>query len=155
MLTDWDSVQVANCAGYTGLPITLANTTDPNILMAGCGDGTIRSWEWTSGDPVRTIDAHNEQWVRGVVTTNGQCVRGVVFTEKLMISGGMDGSLKIWDRETWQSRGELRGRVQNVYHVVKRNNLLAVALLLTKGTSIVELWDLTDLDDKCKVAMYE
>jgi WD40 repeat protein len=76
------------------------------------------------------------------------CVRGIAWTEKFIISGGMDGGIYVWDRETWDFRFELRERVDSVYHLVKKGKLLAVALLLQSGSSVVELWDLTDLEKR-------
>jgi len=68
-----------------------------------------------------------------------------------MISGGNDGCLHVWDRETWQFRFDLRerGNFGHVYQVVKGGNLLAAALLHNgeEGT-VIELWDLTGLEER-------
>lgn len=126
----------ATCHGHTKIPIQFSNALG-DVLLSAAADGSIRSWDWVTGNPIRTLDAHN-----------GQCARGFVWTEKLMISGGNDGGLHVWDRETWEFRFDLRERVCHVYQVAKRGKLLAVALLLHGGSSLVELWDLTNLEER-------
>lgn len=136
LMTLWVSTCVAACPGHTRVPVQLSNAPG-NVLVSAGADGSIRSWDWATGNPIRTLDAHN-----------GLCARGFVWTENLMISGGMDGRLRVWDRETWDFRFDLREAVVNVYHVVKRGKLLAAALLLHDRSSVVELWDLTDLEKR-------
>lgn len=113
-----------------------------NIFLSAATDGTIRAWDWTTGQNIRTLDAHD-----------GQCVRGVVLTDSFMISAGHDGGLHFWDRDTWQLRFDLHKGVGATYHPVGRDNLLAVALLISHGEgpedyhTVVELWDLNGLEE--------
>lgn len=128
------STCAGSCHGHAKLPTQFSNAPG-NVLVSAAADGSIRSWDWETGKPIRIFNAHK-----------GQSIRGFVWTENLMISGGNDGGLHVWDRETWGFLFDLREPVGHVYQIVKMGNLLAVALLLHSGNSLVELWDLTNLE---------
>ncbi|KAH7348039.1 WD40-repeat-containing domain protein [Pyrenochaeta sp. MPI-SDFR-AT-0127] len=130
-----DGTCVATCQGHTRIPTQFSNAPG-NVLVSAAADGSIRSWDWATGNSIRALDAHK-----------GQSVRGFVWAGNLMISGGNDGVLRVWDRETWEFRYDLRQHVCQIYQVVQRGTLLAVALLLHGGSSLVELWDLTSMDE--------
>ncbi len=93
-----DSVRKMDLWG-AGDPVrSLAVSPDEGWAAAGGADGEITLWKLPSGRWVRTIEAHTE------------AVTQILFgpTGTSLISGSLDGSLRIWDR----SKGNLMGQAE-------------------------------------------
>ncbi len=56
------------------------------LLISASHDGTVRTWNWRTGEPRQTM-RHGGRVFAVAVSTNG----------KTMVSGGDDGNIKIWD----------------------------------------------------------
>ena len=73
--------------GHKGAVRDVAYTADNKLLLSVGLDGTLRVWDRTSGQLVRTIAAHTRPNVCLTLTPDGLQA----------ITGGVDGSLKFFD----------------------------------------------------------
>jgi WD40 repeat protein len=79
-------------SGPIGHPWQVVLNREGTIAAAPCSDGAIRFWDLTSGNMLRTIDAHPTG------------TRAVAFSPdgKILVSGGFDGTLRFWNTSTWE-----------------------------------------------------
>jgi WD40 repeat protein len=97
--------------------------------MTSAADGTIQTWDWTTGRHISTLAAH-ENAVRGFFLTN-QCI----------VSGGMDGCVRIWNRPDGTISHEMREGIRAVWHLVSNTTTIALALLVEREKHLIEIWD--------------
>jgi WD40 repeat protein len=97
--------------------------------MTSAADGTIQTWDWTTGRHVSTLAAHED------------AVRGFFLTDQRVVSGGMDGCVRIWNRTNGTISHEMREEVRAVWHLVSNTDTIALALLVEKGKHLVKMWD--------------
>lgn len=102
--------------------------------MTSAADGTIQTWDWTTGRHIATVTAHEN------------AVRGFFVTDQCVVSGGMDGHVQIWNRMDGTISRELRDEVRAVWHLVSNHNTIALALLVEEGKHLIELWDASLLE---------
>jgi WD40 repeat protein len=100
-----------------------------NQLMTSAADGTIRTWDWTTGRHISTLAAHEN------------AVRGFFLTNQRMVSGGMDGYVRVWNRPDGTISQEMREEVRAVWHLVSNPTTIALALLVESGKHLIEIWD--------------
>lgn len=99
-------------------------------VVSGCDDRTVRVWDMTMKHPVVTwADAH-EDYIRSVTE----------LTENVVISGGLDGKIKLWDLRTQVKAAELD-------HLAPVSALLTVSgySLVSAGHTRVTNWDIRTL----------
>jgi len=94
-------------------------------LLAGSNNGEMRIWDASTGSLIKTVRAH-----AGNVNTIH-----VIADDKLVVSGGEDGKLKLWNRDG-QLAGELQAHVLGV-----RDFLMTGDTLVTGGSDYkVRVW---------------
>ena len=103
-------------------------------------DGSIRTWEWATGSLVRTHFAGD-----AAVTNN--TIRGFGWFKDRLVTGSMNGLLRVWDRQTDEFSFDLRERNEPIFQLVSRGNLVAVIVHgCERGKWLVELYDISGLD---------
>jgi WD40 repeat protein len=70
--------------------------------MTASADGTMREWDWESGDSIKRITVHEGE---------NQAVRAMEFfgDGSYMATAGMDGKVKLWDYQSGTCMKELVG----------------------------------------------
>jgi WD40 repeat protein len=101
--------------------------------MISAADRTIRIWDWTTGRHISTLAAHDN------------AVREFFLTDQRVVSGGMDGCVRIWNRTDRTLLHEMREEVRAVWHLVSNTNTIALALLVERGKHLIEMWDASAL----------
>jgi len=90
----WQCVQTLNAAtaDTPGIPevTAIAFSTQCRALIAGCADGTIKLWDFTTGELLHTLTAHPHPVTCLAITPNGQT----------LVSGSADGRILVW--RLWQ-----------------------------------------------------
>ncbi|KAF2489935.1 WD40 repeat-like protein [Lophium mytilinum] len=131
---------IATCRDHTW--VVTQFSTDPDdtgLLVSASADGWIRTWEWSTGAPVRAL------WT-GDHSAGRNAIRGVFWTKELMVTANVNGLLRAYDRQTHQPRFDLRVRQGDIFHVARRGDLLAVVVRVESGKHAVELYDVSGLD---------
>jgi WD40 repeat protein len=68
--------------------------------MTASADGTMREWDWESGQAIKTINVHEG---------DNPAVRAMEFfgDGSRMVTAGMDGKVKLWDYKSGTCTDEL------------------------------------------------
>ncbi len=121
--------------------LSIAVSPDSGVAAVGCADGGVYTWDLRASgtpEPRPATPRHN---LRG----HDGAVRSVAFSAdgRHILSGGRDGTLRLWRADTGQSM-----LVVNAH----RDQVHAVAAASTQGTAAtasadgqVRLWDISDL----------
>jgi WD40 repeat protein len=81
-------------------PLDLSWSPDGRMFASAHRDGTVRTWDAATGQPVRTFRGHRGSVARVVWSPNGRA----------LASGGQDASVKVWDVATGKCVADLPGR---------------------------------------------
>ena len=93
--------------GHTAPIHCLSLSQDGRILASGSADNTIKIWDMTSGQLLRTLQGHKAPVWSVALSQNG----------KTLVSGSQDQTIKIWDVESGQVRHTLTEHTDTVYSV--------------------------------------
>ncbi|KAJ1920238.1 Mitochondrial fission protein [Mycoemilia scoparia] len=153
----------ATLIGHNGA-ITCMQTGD-GIIVSGGADGTIREWDVLTGQLSRSIGvewatssgtsdesylqkAYNEAKMRGgsykrrfqagTDSGDGGYVGDLQFFGAAMVTGTVDGIVRLWDRRTSQAHRALRGHKDAITSISFNQNYIISGSL--DGTA--SLWDL-------------
>ncbi len=118
--------------GHTDYVWSVAFSPDGALLASGSGDDTIRLWDATTGQHIRTLTGHTAS------------VWSVAFSPDgaLLASGSGDDTIRLWDATTGQHIRTLTGHtywVSSVAFSPADGSLLASG----SGDNTIRLWDAT------------
>src|SRR5215831_11753373 len=85
--------------GHSGLVAAVAFSTDGKTLASGSGDNTIKLWDVTSGNELRTLKGHSD-----LITSEAFSADG-----KTLASGSWDRTIKLWDVTSGNELRTLKG----------------------------------------------
>jgi WD40 repeat protein len=113
--------------GHTGPVNTIALTPDGRYLVSGSSDNTIKIWDTSNGNVLRTMLGHLQPVLSVAINASGG----------LIASGSEDTSVKLWDIVTGEPRvlGSHAGPVKEVAFSVDGQQLASLS------NSEVKLWD--------------
>ncbi|MBD2248333.1 NB-ARC domain-containing protein [Nostoc sp. FACHB-888] len=140
----WD-VSNGNCLsvlqGHTSGVRCVRYSPDGQLLASGCRDGSIRLWSnYLSYD--RHLNPHSINSSAKLLQGHADFVWGIAFSpdSRLLVSGGRDGTLRLWDVQDGQSIHVLEGHTHDVYGLaISADNQL---LISTGEDQTVRLWHL-------------
>ena len=94
--------------GHTDNIYSVTFSPDGQIIASASRDNTIRLWNASTGDTIRTLRGHR----------NG--VNSVAFSPdgQIIASGSWDDTIRLWNASTGDTIRTLRGHRDNVYNVV-------------------------------------
>jgi WD40 repeat protein len=114
-------------AGHTAPPASLAVSRDGTRVLSGGGhgDGAVRVWDITRGQPVTRFTGHGDKSdiIAVAVAPDG--------TTAISTAGPEDGSLRIWDLATGVERTQLSGDIGILFRAVSGDGVLAAAQRMT------------------------
>lgn len=87
----------AHEAPVTCLQLRRDEELNQEVLVTGAADGSLRSWDFSSGKALQTFLGH-----RAAIT----CVQ---FDSAKVVSGSQDGSVRVWDLRSGESLYGLYG----------------------------------------------
>jgi WD40 repeat protein len=127
-------------AGHTASPVSLAVSRDGNRALSGGGhgDGAVRVWDISRGQPITRFTGHGDKSDIIVVgfTPDGAAA--------ISAAGPEDDSLRVWDLASGAERTQLSGDIGLLFRAISDDTTLAVAQEMTaegrsKGFSIWRL----------------
>ncbi|KAF2265078.1 sulfur metabolite repression control protein-like protein SconB [Lojkania enalia] len=86
---------------------------DDQILMTGSYDASVKVWDLTTGECIRTLTGH------------AQGIRCLQFDENRLITGSLDSTIKIWNWKTGHCIKTLPGHSRGVIGLHMADKLLA------------------------------
>ncbi|MBD2532075.1 pentapeptide repeat-containing protein [Nostoc flagelliforme FACHB-838] len=140
----WD-VSNGNCLsvlqGHTSGVRCMRYSPDGQLLASGCRDGSIRLWSnYLSHD--RHPKPHSINSSAKLLHGHADFVWGIAFSPdgRLLVSGGRDGTLRLWNVQDGQSIHVLEGHTHDVYGLaISADSQLLVS---TGEDQTVRLWNL-------------
>jgi WD40 repeat protein len=119
---------VTRLDGHTAAVTALTFSPDRRLLATSSWDRTVRLWDTTSGETIRTLIGH-----QGPVT-------GVRFNGDgtQLVSSGLDGTLRLWDTATGEGRAVLKGHspISGLSFNITSGRVVAGAI-----DGMLEIWD--------------
>ncbi|MBI4567751.1 MAG: DUF4062 domain-containing protein [Planctomycetes bacterium] len=96
--------------GHTGSVSAVAVSADGRVAVSGGADGSIRVWNLETGEERAVLHAHGRRRARGgerIFSADGMWgapmtigVLSITADGGIAVSGGMDGSIRIWNLRT-------------------------------------------------------
>jgi WD40 repeat protein/transcriptional regulator with XRE-family HTH domain len=123
-------VPLQTLQGHTDGTWAIAFSPDGLLLASGSDDQTLRLWNTTTGQCLRTLPHAGR-------------VRSVAFSPdgSLLASGCDDSVVRLWDTKTGECRNTLQGHTDRVWSVIFHPNGGILASGSTDKT--IRLWDVT------------
>ena len=116
---------------HPGGATTVVFTEDGSALVSGGYDGTIRSWDLSTGKPAGILGrAHGTIWTLDLSPDGSR-----------VAAAGEDGVIRIWNLANPAAPLELRGHTRNIWDV--RFSRDGRRLASGSFDNIVRLWDVT------------
>ena len=117
-------------AGHEGEAYAVTFSPDGRQVISGGEDGTLRFWNAASGEPLRTLRAHQS------------CVNMVAYSPSgaIFATASCDRTIKLWDAATLNPLATLEG-ASNEVHALAFNPVEGHLLAAGGHESVVRLWD--------------
>jgi WD40 repeat protein len=100
--------------------VALGEVDGEPVVVSGGRDGNVRLWQartgQSRGEPLEHVDQRGRMWWEEMKSVTAVAL-GDVDGEPVVVSGGTDGKVRLWQARTGQARGEPlehRGRVTAV-----------------------------------------
>jgi WD40 repeat protein len=129
---DYENISIAhNLNGHSSYVNTLAISPDGQTLVSGSADKTIKIWNLSTGQEIRTLTGHSNPVNSIVISPDGQT----------LVSGSADKTIKIWNLSTGKEIRTLTGHSNPV-------NTLAISsdwqtLVSGSADKTIKIWNLS------------
>ena len=129
---DYENISIAhNLNGHSSYVNTLAISPDGQTLVSGSADKTIKIWNLSTGQEIRTLTGHSNPVNTLAISSDWQT----------LVSGSADKTIKIWNLSTGQ---EIRSITGNFSYV----NALAISpdgqtLVSGNADKAIKIWNLS------------
>ena len=129
---DYENISIAhNLNGHSSYVNTLAISPDGQTLVSGSADKTIKIWNLSTGQEIRTLTGHSNPVNTLAISSDWQT----------LVSGSADKTIKIWNLSTGQ---EIRSITGNFSYV----NALAISpdgqtLVSGNADKAINIWNLS------------
>jgi len=90
-----------------GIVMSVAYTSDGQLLISGSKDNTIKIWQPAMGNLIRTLEGHSGS-VNSLATTSDN---------KILVSGSEDQTIKLWEIETGEEICTLTGHTGIIHSI--------------------------------------
>ena len=129
----------ATLTGHTAVTLTVAFSSDGQMLASGNTDGTLHLWDVPTGVHKHMINAHTED----VQTLD---VQSVAFSPdgSTLASGGEDWTVRLWDTSTGEHKQTISGHTWGVTGIMFSLDGAILASASPDGT--VLLWELAPVE---------
>ena len=122
--------------------LSVAFSPDGQTLASGSWDNTIKLWNLTTGQVIRTLKGHSD-WVRAVaVSLDGQ----------MLASGSNDNTIKLWNLATGQQIRTMAGHSYSVSAVAFSSD--GQTLASGSGDGTIKLWNVATGEQIRTVSKY-
>jgi WD40 repeat protein/predicted Ser/Thr protein kinase len=119
----------ATLRGHTKAVCSVAFSPDGRQLVTTSLDGTVRTWDTTTGQELRTLGRHTGEAFTAVFSPDGSRIA----------SGGRDRSMRLWDTTTGDELIRLSGHTSYIYGLAFSPD--GQTLASGSGDCTVRLWD--------------
>jgi WD40 repeat protein len=99
---------------------------DDEHIVTGSSDHSVRVWDTTSGEPLRTLTGHQ------------YAVWNLKLIGSTAISASYDGTLRLWDVKTGQNINTLRGHASAIWGLDAIGN----KVVSSSTDTFIRLWDM-------------
>lgn len=120
----------ASAAGHTG-PVTCLAHVDGDALLSGSKDGTMRLWNFRTGEHIRVY-----QGAKGLI----ECI-AVGLAGQIIASAGTSAEITLWDAQTGRAHRSLTGHDSNITCLALTPD--GTRLLSGSLDKTVRVWDIT------------
>ena len=154
---------IAACRYHTRSITQMANRNG-NLVTSGA-DGKICTWSWKDGTLMRVLEDGHEcripsaEKARKILPAFNACpmpnnppkgIRGLIWSGKYMISGGLDGVLRVWNEDLNEVQAErmTEGDPGRIRHLVSGpGNAAAISSFGPDVPFLLEVWDSEELEN--------
>ncbi|MGL5825374.1 MAG: P-loop NTPase fold protein, partial [Nocardioides sp.] len=128
--------QIKAGSGGTVLAVALGNISDEiGVVVSGCGDGTVRRWDATTGEAIGGPLIGHAGPVEAIAL-------GCVDGRDLIVSGSDDATVRRWDAATGEAIGQpLTGHTGVVWSVSHDTVSGKEIIVSAGGDGTVRRWD--------------
>ena len=114
------------------------------VIVSGGRDGTVRVWDLATGQPVgEPLRGHESEDLWGHDGDVWSVAVGERDGRAVIVSGGNDGTVRVWDLATGRPVGEpLRGHDGGVWSVAVGERDSRAVIVSGGGDGTVRVWDL-------------
>jgi WD40 repeat protein len=125
-----ESVKTLSGSGYGNIVNSVAFSPDGTTALSASADGTLKIWDLTTGQCLKTIEGHDSGINSVAYNHDGRTV----------LSGSWDNTLKLWDISTGQCLKTLLGHDYGVISVAFSPD--GKAALSGSADNTLKLWDI-------------
>ncbi len=126
--TGWHRLQTVG--SHKGM-ISCVDGND-QFLCSGASDGTLKIWDITTHQPVKTLEGYRKEVV------------SVQFVGSLLYTASYAGDVKVWDTTSWECVQEIKTTVSECCQMQVVDDFLYIAEASFLNPAHIHIYDLTE-----------
>jgi WD40 repeat protein len=116
---------------YPNEVLSVAFSHDEKLLAYGSDDETIKLWDISTNNLIRTLEGHTHEVLSVAFNSDG-----------MLASGSVDNTIKLWDISTMKCVRTLEGHTSDVCSVAFNNKEM---LASGSGDNTIKLWNISTM----------